>query len=105
MIINKIFNTGIFPDELKIAKVIPIFKKGDKSDINNYRPISILPVISKIIERALHYQLYAYVNQHNLLYNHQYGFRKQQSTELAALELIARTTIALDTAKHQLIYF
>ena len=45
MIINQIFNTGIFPDELKIAKVIPIFKKGDKSDINNFRPISILPVI------------------------------------------------------------
>ena len=84
LIINQIFNTGIFSAELKIAKIIPIFKKGDKSDINNYRSISVLPVISKIIERVLHSQLHVYLNQHNLLYNHQYGFRKQHSAELAA---------------------
>ena len=99
MIINQIFNTGIFPDELKIAKVIPMLKKRDKSDLNNFRPIPILPVISKIIERVLHNQIYAYLNQHNLLYNHQYSFIKQHSTELAALELIDRTIIALDNGE------
>ena len=99
MIINPNFIMGIFPDEFNIAKVISYLNKRDKSDINNHRSISIMPVISDIIESVLHNQLYAYLNQHNLLYNHQYGFRKQHSTELAALELIDRTIIALDNCE------
>ena len=53
--------TSIFPDDWKKAKVTPIFKSGDRSDVGNYRPISILPIVSKIIERAVHNQLYAYI--------------------------------------------
>ena len=90
LIINQSITTGIFPDQLKIAKVVPIFKKDDQAQIKNYRPISVLPVISKIFENAMHTQLMEYFTFHNLLANQQYGFRPNRSTELAALELMDR---------------
>ena len=60
-------------------------------DVNNYRPISLLPAISKIIEKVIYNQTYNYFDQNKILYAHQYGFRKQHSTELAVLELVDRT--------------
>ena len=90
LIINQSLTSGIFPNRLKIAKVTPIYKKGCKKSISNYRPISVLPVISKVFETVMHEQLTEhFVN--NLLFNpQQYDFRKNSSTELAALELIDR---------------
>ena len=64
VITNQILKTGTFPNELKVAKVIPIFKKGDKTHISNYRPISLLPVFSKVIERVIYNQLYNYFTNH-----------------------------------------
>ena len=58
LLLNQIFNTGIFPDRMKIAKVIPIFKKDDETLFCNYRPISLLPVISKVVEKVTHDQIY-----------------------------------------------
>ena len=66
LVINQIFNTGIFPDNLKIAKVVPIFKKGDDTLPNNYRPISLLPVISKVIEKIICNQLSSYFENNKL---------------------------------------
>ena len=68
LVINQIFNTGIFPDKLKIAKVVPIFKKGDNTLMNNYRPISLLPVISKVIEKIICTQLSSYFENNKLFY-------------------------------------
>ena len=82
--------TGIFPAKLKIVKVIPLFKKGDKSIFSNYRPISLLPSISKLFEKVIYRQLYKYFEDSNLFYEGQYGFRKSHSTELASLELVNR---------------
>ena len=96
LITNQVLSSGIFPDKLKIAKVIPIFKKGDDTDVNNYIPISLLPAISKIIEKVIYNQTYNYFDQNKILYAHQYGFRKQHSTELAVLELVDRTIYTLD---------
>ena len=90
LIINQSITTGIFPENLKIAKVVPIYKKDDQSQIKNYRPISVLPVISKIFENAMHSQLMEYFTSHKLLSNQQYGFRPNRSTELATLELMDR---------------
>ena len=84
LIINQSLNSGIFPDKLKIAKVTPIFKKGDKQIITNYRPISVLPVISKSFETVIHEQLSEYFVTNNLFSPQQYGFRKNSSPELAA---------------------
>ena len=63
-IINK---SGVVPTEWKAARVIPLFKKGMREDIDNYRPISILPAVSKVLERAVHHQLYAYLQRHKIL--------------------------------------
>ena len=86
MVINQTHLTGIFPNKLKIAKVIPLFRKGDKSIIENYTPI--LPSISKVFEKIIFNQLYDHFQKHNLFFNGQYGFRRNHSTELATLDLI-----------------
>ena len=81
LIINQMLTTGIFPDAFKQSKIVPIFKKGDSSLLTNYRPISMLPNISKIFKRAIYNQLYEYFNTNNLLVEEQYGFRTNHSTE------------------------
>ena len=90
-------NTGTFPDKLNIAKVIPIFKKGDPSLFENYRPISLLPAISKVLEKIIALQLSSYFEKNKLLFDNQYGFRPKHSTEHAALELTDRITNKMDT--------
>ena len=97
MVINQSLLTGIFPNKLKIAKVIPLFQKGDKSIIENNRPISILPSISKVFEKIIFNQLYDHFKKHNLFFNGQYGFRRNHSTELATLDLIEKNQHQLDT--------
>ena len=77
-VINKSLQQGYFPSSLKLARVIPLHKGGRKDDINNYRPISILPIFSKIFERVVYNQLYGFLEKYNLLSSDQYGFRKKQ---------------------------
>ncbi len=100
VIINQSLLTGIFPAALKVAKVKPLFKKGDKTILNNYRPISLLPTISKVFERVIYNQLYNYFNVNSLLCEQQYGFRTQHSTELAAIKLIDNVITQMDSKKH-----
>lgn len=99
IIINKSLKSGIFPQKLKIAKVIPVYKKGDSASINNYRPISLLPVVSKVFERIIHTQLIEYLQSNHLLFPHQYGFRQGHSTELAITEFIDRILGAMSRNK------
>ena len=75
-LINESFVTGSFPNELKIARVCPVFKGGDAADFSNYRPISILPSFSKIYERLVYNRLMSFIDKHDLLYHNQFGFRK-----------------------------
>ena len=81
---------------LKIAKVSPIFKKGDASSFNNYRPVSVLPSVSKVFEKILYNQISEYFSEHNLFFKSQYGFRKYHSTEFATLELVDKIIQAMD---------
>ena len=78
--INLCIEQGIFPKELKIAKIIPIYKSNDKQLITNYRPISILPVFSKLLERVLHNRLLSFVDCKNIIYDYQFGFRRNHGT-------------------------
>ena len=96
LVVNQCLQTGIFPDNMKLAKVIPIYKKGDSSNMSNYRPISKLPSISKIIERIVFNQLNTYFHKHKLLNTNQYGFRSKHSTELAALHVVDEVINDLD---------
>ena len=78
LIINQTITTGIFSNQLKITKVVPIFKKNVQTDVKNYRPISVLPTISKIFENVMQTQLMEYFTSHNLLASQQYGFRSNR---------------------------
>ena len=85
-IINLSIWYGYFPDQWKVSKGLPLYKEDIKSDPNNYRPISILPVVSKIIEKVIFKQLYEYLTHNNLLTVSQHGFRPMHSTLTALLE-------------------
>ena len=78
---------GIVPNKLKIARVTPIHKAGENTDVSNYRPISVLPCFSKILERIMYNRLFDYPNKHNMLYNKQFGFQKANSTDHAIIQL------------------
>ena len=86
--INQSLVTGIFPNKLKIAKVTLIFKKGGPTVIENCRPISLLPALSKVFERVIYSQINNYFVSNNLYYECKYGFRKNHSTELAVLNVV-----------------
>ena len=78
-IINRSLATGLVPGKLKAAKVIPIFKSADPSQLNNYRPINLLPALSKLFEKIM-YNTLMFLNTNNILYKHQHGFRPKHST-------------------------
>ena len=88
----KVFNNsmtdGIFPDSMKIAEINPVYKSKEKNIQSNYRPISLLPVISKILEKIIYKRVYSFLMKHNVLYTSQYGFRTEHSTIHAVTELI-----------------
>ena len=90
LVINQVLNTGIFRDKLNMAKVTPIYKKGDPTLFKNYRSISLLPSISKVLEKIIVTQLSSYFNEAKLCFDNQYGFRPKHCTEYAALELVDR---------------
>ena len=77
----------IFPDSLKTAKVAPIFKSGDKDNVSNYRPIFILPVFSKVLEKIMYNRVNNHLDSKGLLYEKQFGFQRNNSTEHAILQL------------------
>ena len=87
-LINYSFNTASFPQRWKTAKVFALFKGGDSEDLNNYRPISVLPVLSKVIERHVHDSLSSYLCENNLIYSKQSGFQKLHTTETALIRII-----------------
>ena len=95
-IVNQMIVTGIFPVNLKISKVIPLYKAKDQTLLSNYRPIALLPSISKIFEYVLLEQITNYLLDNNMLSPQQYGFRPNHSTELAALNLVDKLTYKLD---------
>jgi hypothetical protein len=99
-IVNASFKTGTVPDELKIAKVIPIYKNGDKSLMTNYRPISILPILSKVFEKAMFNRLLNYLEKFNMLSPDQFGFRPNHSTYMPILKLSDIVTENFESGKY-----
>ena len=100
--LSKLFNLSIrkgeYPDVLKIAKVIPIYKKGDHTDVNNYRPISILTHLNKIFETIISNQMKSFLNKHNIFYKYQYGFHEKHSTDHALIEIVDGIKLAIDSS-------
>ena len=104
-LINLSLAKGVVPRILKIAKVIPIFKSGDRRDFTNYRPISLLPSISKILEKAAAYQLIDYLNNNNLLYKLQFGFRAGHGTLHPLIVLVDKIIEAHNKGMHVMSVF
>ena len=98
-IINLSLNSGVVPQEMKIARVIPLFKSGDKSLFTNYRPVSVLPVFSKFLERIVYNRLINFLNKYDIISRNQYGFRKNNSTDNALIQLYDKISNALDNKR------
>lgn len=95
-IFNLSLEKGIVPLELKIAKIVLIYKDDDQAVFNHYRPISIMPSISKVLEKLVYQRLTDHLNKYNIIYTHQYGFRKKHSTYMALTHLINEICKAKD---------
>ena len=98
-IINLSLTTSTGPSDWKLAKVIPLFKSGKSSEVDNYRPISILPILSKVQEKIVHRQLMNHLEENKLLFNKQFGFRSNKSTELAATYFMDHLRSEMDNGK------
>ena len=96
VIINISFQTGIFPEQCKIAHITSVFKKGDTLDSSNYRPVSLLSNISKILEKAMYTRLYKFLDKFKCLYEKQVGFRNFHSTNHALVSITEEIKQSLD---------
>ena len=99
-IIDTSFTAGVFPDALKIVKVIPIHKGGSTQDVNNFRPISLLSIFDKIIEKLMHKMLYNFFEENNILLRNQFGFRKQNSTVHALIQITEKIKHSIENGRY-----
>lgn len=104
-IINKSFELGIFPNQFKSTVIVPIFKKGDKLDVTNYRPISLITSFAKVYEKILYQRLTSFFNKYSILSPKQYGFREGRSTSDAIIHLSTNIYKALNARKPSMAVF
>jgi hypothetical protein len=98
-ICNKIFSSGIFPERLKYAVIKLVFISGDRSDVSNYRPISLLPTFSKVFKKVLYVRMHQHLINNNILVDEQFGFRTKSSTMAATFNLINEIIDAVNWKK------
>jgi hypothetical protein len=101
-IVNLSFLNGVAPKQMKVAKVIPIHKAGNPLNVNNYRPISLLPAFSKLLEKLMYTRLMDYIEKNKILYKHQYGFRKGHSTIHPIIQFLNKIADANNNANPEL---
>ena len=101
-VLNISITRGVFPNELKVARVVPLFKSGDPMIFSNYRPVSVLPVFSKILERLMYNRLLSFTNKYKILYSYSFGFREEHSPNLAMIFLVDKISNALENGDYVL---
>ena len=99
-LLNLSLQSGKVPSDMKIAKVIPIFKKGDRLCVNNYRPISLLTCLSKILEKIVYSRTMTFLQKHNIISDSQFGFREKHNTTHAILNLINNVSLSIEESCH-----
>ena len=99
-LINQSLQTGKVPDAIKVAKVVPIFKNGSKSEIANYRPISVLPSFSKVYEKVISNRMISFLSKNEIINSSQYGFRSQHSTYMALLDFYDKITESIEANEY-----
>ena len=102
---NLSISTGTVPDRFKIARVLAVYKKESHMNLSNYRPISLLSVFNRILERLIYRRLINYTDKNNLLYNRQFGFRAKHSTFLAILSITDKIQKAIEDNVYTLVEF
>ena len=105
LLINLCVHDGVYPSVLKLARVVPIFKAGVKQHTTNYRPISVLPIINKLLETVIHKRMSAFIERYKLLSPNQYGFRVGKSTTCAILNFVTKVITALNNKEYVLAIF
>ena len=99
ILFNRSLTSGFFPSSWKIGRVTALYKQGDRTNVNNYRPITILPIISKLLERAVHDQLYKYLIAKQILAKEQFGFRAKKSTDAALIHFTDKVLTCMDSGQ------
>ena len=95
-ICNLSLNQGIFPTEMKVANVIPLYKANNPDVFNNYRPVSLLCTLSKVLERVMYSRLIEYLETFKILFDNQFGFRKWHSSYMALMQLMDQLIKSLE---------
>ena len=98
-VFNKSISDGVFPEKMKISEIVPLYKSKEKHIQSNYRPIALLPVMSKVLEKIVYNRLYSFLTKKNILFESQYGFRKDHNTIHAVSELIGNIVKGFDNKK------
>ena len=98
-LINLSFSSGYYPKLLKYGKIIPVFKANSQDQVNNYRPISLLPILNKICEKLMYARLINFIQKNKILYPHQFGFQKNKSTTLAIIDICNKLVESIEN-KH-----
>ena len=104
-VLNLSLSNGYFPDELKIAEVIPVFKSGDAMKLINYRLVSMLSVFSKLLEQIMYNRLNSFIQKQNILYKYQFGFRVKHSTDSALITLVDKILTTWEKEECMLVLF
>ena len=99
---NLSIEKGVLPNGLEIARVTPIYKGESSSDVSNYRPISVLPCFSKILEHIMYNRLYKYLIENNILYSKQFGFQNGHSTDHTVVQLVDQIIESFENSKYTL---
>ena len=97
ILFNCSFSLGVVPDSFKTARVLPVFKKGSETSPNNYRPISLLSIFNRILERLMYKRLINFIDKYNILFNKQFGFRSGHSTDHAILCILDKIQSAVES--------
>ena len=100
IIFNLSFSTGCVPDQFKIANIIPVHKKDSATCVNNYRPISLLSIFNKLLEKLMYKRLSCFIEKHNILYDCQFGFRDKHSTTHATLLIADKIQQAIEAGQY-----
>ena len=104
-IFNHSIDSGIFPEKLKMGRVIPLYKEGAHNDVSNYRPITTLSVFSKIFEKHVHKRMTSFISQYNLIKPNQFGFQKNKCTSDAILDFMENVYDSFNDNQHYLAIF
>ena len=99
-LLNESMSIGVFPDHIKLAMITPVYMGGSKLDISNYRPVSVLPLLSKVLEKIVQVRLKKFLNKHNIIYIKQYGFQENKSTTPAIFDPCSKIINALDNGNY-----